>query len=238
MFFCLLVYVLSSWWTWIYGGSYGSRVMIDYYSVIILFGSSFFMLKSTVLKGVFSMLLISFSYISIIQTYQYQNYILHWSEMNYDRYWQTFLKTDDKYKGLLWIQQHDTSNKTKVFTKKVIFNQAMGNDSHHIDSTQFNSLVPEYRLETNYLVALQMQVEYEKGDDEVALIIEDTLGQNKYFYSQQIFKGVGFEPYKGEGCLLFEIKGATFNYNKMKMIYFKKEEKSIIKEMEISIYEL
>jgi hypothetical protein len=64
------------------------------------------------------------------------------------------------------------------------------------------------------------------------------LGQNKYFYSQQIFKGVGFEPYKGEGCLLFEIKGATFNFNKMKMIYFKKEEKSVIKEIEISIYEL
>ena len=56
-----------------------------------------------------------------------------------------------------------TRHPTKLsLYQKSYFNQAMGNDSHHIDSTQFNSLVPEYRLETNYLVALQMQVEYEK----------------------------------------------------------------------------
>lgn len=28
-----LVYVLSSWWVWFYGGSYGTRVMVDYYAL-------------------------------------------------------------------------------------------------------------------------------------------------------------------------------------------------------------
>lgn len=238
LFFCLLIYVLSSWWTWVYGGSYGSRVMIDYYSVIILFGSSFFMLKSNILKGLLSFSLLSFSYISIIQTYQYQNYILHWSEMNYERYWQTFLKTEDKYKGILWIYQHDTSDKTNVFSKKIPINTSLNLGMNLVDTTQLEALVPDYRLETNYLVVIQMQIEYEKGDDEVLVILDDTSGINKYYYSQQIFKGVGFEPFKGQAKLLYEIKGATFNFSKMKLFYIKNEEKAQVKDLEILIYEL
>lgn len=238
LFFSLSVYVLSSWWTWIYGGSYGSRVMIDYYSVIILFGSSFFILKNIFVKTFFSIALLSFCYISIIQTYQYQNYILHWSEMNYERYWQTFLKTDDKYKGLLWIYKHDISDKKRAFNKKVIAPQEIQMGMNYVDSTQLNDLLPELRLETNYLVVVQLQTEYDRGDDEVLLILEDTLGNNKYSYSQQVFKGVGFENYSGDAQLLFEIKGSTFNYSKMKLFYIKNEEGAKIKDLEIFFYEL
>ncbi len=238
LFFCLLVYLLSSWWTWIYGGSYGSRVMIDYYSVIILFGSSFFILKNIFVKTFFSIALLSLSYISIIQTYQYQNYILHWSEMNYERFWQTFLKTDDKYKGLFWIYKHELSDKKQAFYKRVSPKQEIQKGMNCVDSTQLQALVPDYRLETNYLVVVQLQIEYEKGDDEVLLILDDTLGNNKYYHSQNVFKGVGVEPYNGKAQLLYEIKGSTFNNSKMKLFYIKNEEGAKTNELEIFIYEL
>ena len=238
LFFCLLVYVLSSWWMWFYGHTYGSRVMIDYYSVIILFGSSFFILKSNFFKVLFSMILLTFSYISIIQTYQYQNYILHWSLMNYERYWQTFLKTDEKYKGLLWIDKHDISDKKLVFNKKVTSPQKMLMEYNYLDSNQLEAFVPVYNFDTNYLVVVQLNVVYEKGEDEIVFILDDTLGNNKFYHGQHVFKGEGVEPYNGKTQLLFNIKGSFFNYSKMKLFYIKKEEGSEAKEFEINIYQL
>jgi len=35
-FFLVTVYILSSWWSWHYGGSYGSRPMIDFYALLVL----------------------------------------------------------------------------------------------------------------------------------------------------------------------------------------------------------
>jgi len=36
LFFIGVVYVLSSWWTWHYGGSFGSRPMIDFYAILVI----------------------------------------------------------------------------------------------------------------------------------------------------------------------------------------------------------
>ena len=33
----VFIYITSSWWCWWYGGSYGSRVMIEYYVVLAIF---------------------------------------------------------------------------------------------------------------------------------------------------------------------------------------------------------
>ena len=57
--------------------------------------------------------------INIIQTYQYKEYILHWIDMDKEKYWQVFLKTDDKYKGLLWKKKEDSSEYEIIQTLKM-----------------------------------------------------------------------------------------------------------------------
>ena len=92
LFLFVVIYLLSSWWMWYYGGSFSSRVMVDY---LPFFG----ILLSILYKGVSKLrlrylyigLIFSFIIINQVQTLQYRYYIIHWSDMNKESYWNTFL---------------------------------------------------------------------------------------------------------------------------------------------------
>jgi hypothetical protein len=93
VFFLLLTYFVSCWHQWFYGGSFGSRVYVEYLGFFaILLGVLF----ENVTRKTPSVLLISFLGIlvvySIIQTYQYYAGIIHWSDMDRASYWEVFLK--------------------------------------------------------------------------------------------------------------------------------------------------
>ncbi len=95
LFFIIVTYMLSSWHQWYYGGSFSSRVYIEYYPLFaILMGISL----QTVKKPVFRKLLITVIFILIvvcqIQTYQYKVAQMHWSDMNKELYWKNFLRID------------------------------------------------------------------------------------------------------------------------------------------------
>jgi hypothetical protein len=99
-FFGILTYILSSWWCWYYGASYGLRAFIDFYSVFfICFAIMLNELRMRIIVVAISLLMIP---VNIIQTYQYKEFILSWTHMTKEKYWKVFLKTDEKYKGLLW----------------------------------------------------------------------------------------------------------------------------------------
>ncbi len=95
--FSVLIYVLSSWWIWSYGGSIGSRPLIDFYPVFLVFIAPILASKINLLK-VFVMLSIPvFAVVMITQTYQFQKGILRIDHMDKESYWKVFLKTDPKY---------------------------------------------------------------------------------------------------------------------------------------------
>jgi hypothetical protein len=106
-FFLVVTYLLSSWWSWSYGSSYGMRAFIDFYSL-------FFIPFAIMLNGVHlwtQTIVIFLSFltipVNIIQTYQYKNFILNWGDMDKDKYWKVFLRTDDRFKGLVWKRNYD-----------------------------------------------------------------------------------------------------------------------------------
>ena len=106
-FFLALTYVLSSWWCWFYGCSYGLRAYIDYY-VIFFIPFAIMLNKIKVAPKLFFMsLALSTIPLNIIQTYQYKEFILHWIDMDEEMYWKVFLKTDDRFKGLIWKNKYD-----------------------------------------------------------------------------------------------------------------------------------
>lgn len=95
LFGFLLVYVLSSWWNWWYGGSFGTRVMLEYYSIfVLLLLIAIENLKTKIARIVFSTLLVGTLLVCQIQTYQYRYYHIHWEKMDKEHYWKSFLRID------------------------------------------------------------------------------------------------------------------------------------------------
>lgn len=91
-FLVLVVYVLSSWWLWYYGGSFSSRVMIEYLPFfMILLG---LILKSSRFKTWIKVMLVLLLLVCQIQTYQYRYGYLHHDSMTKELYWDSFLRVD------------------------------------------------------------------------------------------------------------------------------------------------
>ena len=92
LFFVMITYILSSWWSWYYGGSFSSRVYVEYLPLFaILIGVALRdMKRRAIYISVISILLV----VCQIQTYQYRYYDIHWSDMTKDKYWNVFLRID------------------------------------------------------------------------------------------------------------------------------------------------
>lgn len=95
MFFILITWVFSSWSNWWYGGSFSSRVYIEYLPAFMLvFLFAFGQLKSRVMKRGITLLLMMLIVLCQIQTYQYRYNQIHWSDMDRDKYFEVFLRVD------------------------------------------------------------------------------------------------------------------------------------------------
>lgn len=124
-FFATITYFISSWWCWYYGGSFGMRAFIDYYPVFFIL---FALLLDNLQPGIkIPVIILSLCTIpvNLIQTKQYKDFILHWSEMDREKYWKVFLKQDDEYKGLLWKRtytygQYDTAFQMNMEKKEIL----------------------------------------------------------------------------------------------------------------------
>jgi hypothetical protein len=102
-FIILAVFILSSWWNWFYGDSFGMRSMIDFYSLFAI------LLAFTINKivnskpGFLIFLIVSVLIVGFnqLQTYQYYKGILHHDSMTFEKYRYVFLKTSEKYMDVI-----------------------------------------------------------------------------------------------------------------------------------------
>lgn len=90
----LLVYILSSWWNWWYGGSFGTRPMVEFLFVFAILLAYTLNSIKRYFKAVFISLCFFCLLLCQIQTYQYRYYFIHWDEMNKERYWNVFMRVD------------------------------------------------------------------------------------------------------------------------------------------------
>lgn len=94
-FFIITSYVLSSWWMWWYGGSFGCRVFIEFIPLLtLLLGIALINMRPILLKNLFVSLIIALMLFTQLQLYQYRIGYIHWDSMDYERYWDVFLKVD------------------------------------------------------------------------------------------------------------------------------------------------
>ncbi len=93
-FFFVLTYVLSSWHNWWYGGSFSSRVYVDY---LVIFSLSLaFALQYSARKIRIAIISVCVFLVLLcqVQTYQYRYNQIHWDKMTKEKYWDVFLRLD------------------------------------------------------------------------------------------------------------------------------------------------
>ncbi|MDC0303757.1 hypothetical protein OAL15_01975 [Flavobacteriales bacterium] len=132
LFLALIIYVISSWWNWYYGSSFGHRAMIEYLP-FFAFGIAYLLQESIkpLRIGIIVVGLILIG-VNLVQSYQYQKFILHWVGMDKSRYLEIFLKTDRKYDGIFY--RRDMTISTKLFETDLETGTIWGRQG--IDSTR------------------------------------------------------------------------------------------------------
>jgi hypothetical protein len=108
-FFLLTAYVMSCWWQWYYGMSFGNRVFIDFLFLpaigICLWHAH---LSNRLAKSLFVIVCLCLLTLNQVQAYQHRKYILRWDMMTRSDYWRIFLKTGEEYEGFFWSKNEIT----------------------------------------------------------------------------------------------------------------------------------
>lgn len=93
-FMTVLVYVLSSWWNWWYGGSFSARPFVEYLPFFAIpMGLALQNLPKLLHRGYVVLLLLAVL-IGQVQTYQARYFRIHYEDMDRARYWGEFLRVD------------------------------------------------------------------------------------------------------------------------------------------------
>lgn len=94
IFIFSLCYILSCWWNWWYGGSFGTRPLIEYLFIFsILLGTAIENLQPAA-KKIFVTLCFLCLVNCQVQNYQYRYYFIHWDKMTKQSYWKVFMRVD------------------------------------------------------------------------------------------------------------------------------------------------
>lgn len=179
LFFSILTFVFSSWHSWYYGCSFGLRAYVDYYSIFFVL---FAVMLNDVSIGIKSIVLLLSTLtipLNIIQTYQYKEFILHWSDMNKEKYWNVFLKTSDIYKGLIWKKNYDFNN--YFLLKEIVVGNIKGSFNNPGSICKIESKdIPEF--EKVSIIQVLINDEYMELDNSKIVVSIDGSKENRNYY--------------------------------------------------------
>ena len=101
LFAIINIYLFSSWWNWFYGDSFGMRPMVEMAGIYSIPIFLFYNKLNTKIKTITLIFIFLCGLLNIIQSYQYAKGIIHPDSMNKEAYFKVFLKTSDKYSGII-----------------------------------------------------------------------------------------------------------------------------------------
>lgn len=111
IFWIISIYIMFSWWAWWYGGGFGMRPLVDYYSVLsIPLASVLFEIlkrKNIWLTTTLGVVLWSGIWLNRFQTQQYRWQIIHYDGMNWEGYKHAWMRTEYDIKILELIERPD-----------------------------------------------------------------------------------------------------------------------------------
>lgn len=110
------IYITFSWWCWWYGGSFGSRPMIETYAVLsIPFAATVEHLTQNRWWARIAAVLVFYFFIkfNFFQTNQYYVTLIHWDSMTEEAYWSVFWEEQfpENYKDMLQTPDYEKAKK-------------------------------------------------------------------------------------------------------------------------------
>ncbi len=91
-FLILITYVFSSWFSWYYGGSFSSRVYVEFIPLFMVpMALALDGIKKKGVRIAYVSLIALFIVLCQVQTYQYRYFDIHWEDMTKEKYWDVFL---------------------------------------------------------------------------------------------------------------------------------------------------
>ncbi len=115
IFMLINIYIIFSWWTWWYGGSFGQRPMIDCYPLLAFpLAATISLFWKKMYPEIISVLILAlFVYHNMFQTFQYYYGAIHWDAMSKKAYWSSFghLKPQTDFYNLLENPDYDKAIK-------------------------------------------------------------------------------------------------------------------------------
>lgn len=174
-----LTYILSSWWSWFYGCGFGLRAYIEYFPIFFIP----FALMLNGLKKVPRNIILALSILMIplnfIQSYQYRYSIFHWIEMDKEKYWQVFLKTNPRFCGLLWrtdINEKDYFTVSEINAGDICLPKKNESIVYRIDISK----IPDF--ENVNIIQVSMEHDFEEHDDSRIVLGIQNLNKSKIYY--------------------------------------------------------
>jgi len=99
LFLTVVTWVISSWWMWFYGGSYGMRPYLEFMPILLLGIAWALEASGTWMRRLMAVAIALLISVNAVQSYQYHNNILLWDGMTKESYHGLFLKTDRALAG-------------------------------------------------------------------------------------------------------------------------------------------
>ena len=234
IFFILATYVISSWKCWFYGGSFGQRVYIDFYSMFFIVFALMFDKIAGYLKIAIIIPASFFVYLNIVQTYQYKEFILHWDDMNEQRYWTVFLKTAEPYKGLVWKKPYDYMQYQKI--EEFAFGDFT--IPAYMDSTI--ALIHSSNLENAIIFQVGISNDFnEDNDGGILLVIKEVKSNREVCWHQrylQHFNEKGLNQYHA-GLFNYEIPAKLSGKDyELKIVAHSGSKNMVLKEVKLKIF--
>lgn len=93
-FFVVIIYISSAWWSWYYGGSYGSRVAVDFMCVFAIF-MAYLLNKLDSMKAEHGNGTVRKKSIAIVMVYGYSVICTVWNGIMMIAYWYRIIPSDE-----------------------------------------------------------------------------------------------------------------------------------------------
>ncbi len=179
--FIIVTFVFSSWESWAYGGSHGSRPMVDFYGAFALLAVPIFTSGKKFIYWLFLVVSFPLAVINLIQTVQYQKAIIYWDNMDKEKYWQIFLTTNDKYSWYFWREQIEIGGQqSKVVLLEDV--DIKPTDSYEIKDLEVTSIDSLSQF-GQFVVVLDREADNEYME----LRMYDSLGNQLWYDLQRFF---------------------------------------------------
>jgi hypothetical protein len=207
------IYIISSWWCWNYGYSYGPRAFIEHFPLFFFLLALLMDVKNVIMRGTVIFIIILLSFLNLFQIYQTSKGILDQDyKTDAKGYWDVFLSTEKGYSGKFYRYPVDESHEN-IIKRTTWFNDMerkdtswLNPDSQSADRSHSGKYSSKVNANNPYSVGIRKSFDSIPYRKNVLIrasgwFFIPTKGSDSYFSISFVNNGkmLNFNPFKLDG---------------------------------------